>query len=264
MKGLWLRYKLGQIICVALCLGGLFLILPRQQFILGNDKHTQSFALSSKQIQIIAKTVTVKVLSQEFIGSGTLIARNGQIYTVMTNAHVLRAASSPYKIQTPDGQIYKATVSKTRQLENDDLAVLQFYSQDAEYPVATLGKSSQLQIKEKVFVGGFIQNPNIQEKQNQFILTEGQVSLLLDKALEGGYQIAYTNDVRKGMSGAPLLNVRGEVVGINGWRKDPVWQSLEFYQDGTQPSKTLQDMINQSSMAVPIKKGSQQANFCDY
>jgi hypothetical protein len=31
-------------------------------------------------------------------------------YTVLTNAHVLRADNPPYRIQTPDGEIYKADV----------------------------------------------------------------------------------------------------------------------------------------------------------
>ncbi|MBW4612298.1 MAG: serine protease [Desmonostoc vinosum HA7617-LM4] len=205
------------------------------------------------QVQKIAQTITVKIQSKEFIGSGTLIERHGQVYTVMTNAHVLRSAAPPYQIQTPDGQVYKANVSKTQQFQNDDLAILQFRTPKASYPVATLRDSSILQLKEQVFVGGFIPNSASQEGQSKFVFTEGQISLLLDKALEGGYQIGYTNDVTKGMSGAPLLNSRGEVVGINGWRKDPVWETPELYQDGSQPSKNLQDIITRSSMAVPIK-----------
>ncbi|WP_445636351.1 Peptidase S1 and S6 chymotrypsin/Hap [Nostoc sp. DSM 114161] len=259
MNWLWLRRKLGQTICVVVCLGGLFLVLPRQKFLLGNEKHTLSPAqLSPAQVQKIAQTITVKIRAKEFIGSGTLIERNGQVYTVITNAHVLRSAAPPYEIQTPDGQVYKAVVTKTQQFDNTDLAMLQFRTQDVWYPVATLGDSSVLQINEQVFVGGFILNSSSQEGQDKFVFTKGQVSLLLDKALEGGYQIGYTNDVRKGMSGAPLLNLRGEVVGINGWRKDPVWETPELYQDGSQPSQKLQDIITRSSMAVPTKIANNQ------
>ncbi len=55
------------------------------------------------------------------------------------------------------------------------------------------------------------------------------------------------------MSGAPLLNHLGEVVGINGLHKDPVWDAPELYLDGSQPNKPLQDLITRSSLAVPIK-----------
>ena len=82
---------------------------------------------------------------------------------------------------------------------------------------------------------------------------------MLDKALEGGYQIGYTNDIRKGMSGAPLLNHLGEVVGINGLHKDSVWDAPELYLDGSQPDKPLQELITRSSLAVPIKTVVQMA-----
>ena len=184
-------------------------------------------------------------MSKEFIGSGTLIKRQGQIYTVITNAHVLRADNPPYQIQTADGSIYEATAPSLVNKDND-LALLKFDSKNA-YSVAALGDSSNLSDGEKVFVGGFASN------SRKFIFTSGQVTLILDKALKGGYQIGYTNNIRKGMSGAPLLNHRGEVIGINGLHKDPVWDAPDLYQDGSQPCKPLQDLITRSSMAVPIQ-----------
>ncbi|MDF5733721.1 MAG: serine protease, partial [Rhizonema sp. PD38] len=158
--------------------------------------------------------------------------------------------------------------TKAVQFQGNDLALLQFRSNEAVYAVATVGDSSSLKVGDKVFVGGFILKANNPVQKNltpnpypqadrgvsgKFVFTEGEVSLVLNKALEGGYQIGYTNDIRKGMSGAPLLNHLGEVVGINGLHKDPVWDAPELYLDGSQPNKPLQDLITRSSLAVPIK-----------
>ena len=76
----------------------------------------------------------------------------------------------------------------------------------------------------------------------------------MDKALEEGYQIGYTNDVKKGMSGGPLFNTRGEVIGVNGKHAFPLWEAPDFYQDGSQPCEPLQELITRSSLAIPIEK----------
>ncbi|MDF5706823.1 MAG: serine protease [Nostoc sp. S4] len=213
-------------------------------------------------MQQLAKTITVKISAKELLGSGSLLQRKGQIYIVITNAHVLRAAKPPYEIQTPDGHVYQASVLQVAEFQEADLAVLQFRSPDVAYTVANIKDASSLQVGDEVFVGGFISHLTNQKLStqaakilnHQFLFTSGKVTLLLDKALEQGYQIGYTNDVRKGMSGAPLLNVYGEVVGINSLHKDPLWDTPEVYQDGSQPDKSLQELIRRSSMAVPLKK----------
>ena len=281
MRWRWIRRGIGNTLLVVACLGGIAIALPRQQAIPVNCQNKDckqpklpKTPLPAEQVQGITEAITVKVLSKELLGSGFLIKKEKQVYTVITNAHVLRSADPPYQIQTPDGRIYSAVVFKI-QFHGNDLALLQFRSTDADYAVAKVGDSSSLKVGNKVFVGGFTSKANNQANQknlspnhskptqreamNRFIFTTGQVTLVLDKALEGGYQIGYTNDIRKGMSGAPLLNHQGEVVGINGLHKDPVWDAPELYQDGSSPDKPLQNLITRSSLAVPIKTVVQMA-----
>ncbi|WYL93663.1 MAG: serine protease [Gloeotrichia echinulata IR180] len=234
------------------CLAGIALALPKQKQISHLCTKVNCKELSQQQLQQISQAITVKVLAKDFLGSGSLLKNEGLVYTVITNAHVLRTAEPPYQIQTPDGRIYQATIVKNVSWDGNDLGLLQFRSTGAVYQVGNLADSSSLAIGDKVFVGGF--TSRIDESQtNRFVFTSGQVSLVLDKALEAGYQIGYTNDIRKGMSGAPLLNYRGEIVGINGRHKYPLWDAPELYKDGSQVCKPLKELITSSSLAVPIK-----------
>ena len=71
----------------------------------------QSHQLSEQQLRQLAQSITVKVIAGEGWGSGILIHRQGQVYTVLTNRHVLEAGNgNVYKIQTPNGQTYPANL----------------------------------------------------------------------------------------------------------------------------------------------------------
>jgi serine protease Do len=219
------------------------------------------------KISQIASNISVRILTQNFLGSGFIVKGSGQEYLVITNQHVLRAGEAPYNIETVDGQIYAAEViAEIETVKNQyDLAVLKFKA-DHDYQTAKIGNSFRLKVGEAVFAAGFpAQEFFVPKTSNlfagseikiprKFSLKSGRVAIILNKSLADGYQIGYTNDVKKGMSGGPLLNSRGEVIGINGKHAYPLWEAPETYQDGSEPCPALQELITRSSLAIPIEK----------
>ncbi len=230
------------------CVGGLAVALHVSVPNLAIWAH---YGQSDSQLLHLAQSVTVKVLSKDSWGSGILIQKQGKVYSVLTNEHVLIAGDPPYRIQTPDGQIYNAELVKTAQFQENDLSLLHFRSTKTVYAVALLG-AAPLQ-GDEVFAGGF---PLAVEKSTsglqEFVFTRGKVSLVLHKALEGGYQIGYTNKVENGMSGGPVLNRRGEVVAINGMHAYPLWGDPYVFQDGSHPGASMRQVMIRSSWAIPI------------
>ncbi|MEA5534399.1 serine protease [Crocosphaera sp. XPORK-15E] len=251
---------------LTMCLGSFVIPLP---------SNTQNFAdispffnrenLSDTQLYEKGRIITVKLLSDgEHIGSGIIIKQNRNQYLVVTNAHVIRAASSSYQVQTFDNKVYLATEVKTVNFGEDDLGLLQFFAAEKTYAVAKLGKSLSLKEGDKVYAVGFpfsgYNNSHYKTKKipdiqsDEFAFKSGKVVSILNKALEGGYQVGFNNDVYKGMSGGPLLNQKGEVVAINGRHAQPLWDATEYYEDGSQPSLSLQQIIIHSSWAVPVER----------
>ncbi len=213
--------------------------------------------LSVEQLNHQAQAITVRVMSHDFLGSGIILQKQGSVYTVLTNAHVLLAGNQPYRIQTPDGQIYTAKNVETRQiasLQGNDLALLQFRSSVRVYTVPSLGAKPE--VGDEVFAAGF---PSTGEgsKDKGFAFTTGKVSLVLQLALKGGYQVGYTNNIEKGMSGGPLLNRRGQVVGVNGKHAYPLWDVPSVLADGSEADPALHQRIIRLSWAVPIERVGQ-------
>lgn len=218
------------------------------------------------EVNQVANEIAVKILGTDFLGSGFILQQEGQKYIVITNQHVLRAGEAPYRIQTPDGKTHPAKVLTNLNSTAYDLAILEFEAEEDRFPykTATIGNSLALQVGEPIFAAGFaaeeirassIMGDRPRQMLTGFALKKGRITIILDRALEEGYQIAYTNDVKKGMSGGPLLNSKGEVVGVNGKHAYPLWEAPDFYQDGSQPCPPLQELITRSSLAIPIEKG---------
>lgn len=149
---------------------------------------------------------------QSGLGSGVIIDKEGYI---LTNEHVIGEADK-ITVTLPDGRELKAEVKGTDR--RSDLAVIKISG--SNFPVAALGDSDNLKIGQWVVAIG---NPfGFALSNPEPTVTAGVVSALhrsLGRIASGdrdyGDLIQTDAAINPGNSGGPLVNLKGEVVGIN-------------------------------------------------
>ena len=209
-----------------------------------------------KQLETLARSITVKVLSGENTGSGTLIRKQNEVYTVLTNQHVIENGLS-HQIQAPDGEIYQAKTVTEVNFGSNDMVLLQF-SASQNYTVASLGNLETVARGSKVYVAGFPLEAD-SSQTNGLVFDKGDISFVLPKPLKGGYLIGYTTNIEQGMSGGPILNPQGQVIGINGVFANAMSFSRPYiYEDDTRPNDDLEAKMRLSSWGVPVEKAALQ------
>lgn len=153
-------------------------------------------------------------------GSGIIIGKNDQELLIATNYHVIEGAST-VTVTCIDGEVYEATVKGYD--ADKDLAVvsvaLEAVSDDTmeQIQVATIGSSDDLKVGEQVVaIGnalGYGQSvtTGIVSAKNRKLDESGQA----DEAYDGVNLIQTDAAINPGNSGGALLNMSGEVIGIN-------------------------------------------------
>lgn len=202
-------------------------------------------AQGTDTVKQMAQGFTVKILVGDTNGSGVIIGRTGNTYRVVTNAHVVTRSKS-YKIQAPDGKVYEGKLlEKGSSLQGNDLAILTFES-SVNYAVATLADGGTLKPNDAVYSVGFPID------QSNFMITSGTVTEVTSQPLKGGYQLGYSADTLQGMSGGPLLNSAGQLIGIVGMGKGAALMEAYTYQDESRPAKDVINQWRSMSFAVPV------------
>jgi len=138
-------------------------------------------------------------------GSGIIITNDGW---VLTNRHVLEDVNS-VEITLMNGQTYDGA-SQWKYHPTMDFAFIKIVSNRTDFPVATLGSSADLTIGEKVLAIGY---PAPFYLDGQASVTTGIVSAF--RIFDGLDWIQTDTAINQGNSGGPLVNLKGEVVGIN-------------------------------------------------
>ena len=143
-------------------------------------------------------------LPRRSLGSGVIIDPSG---IALTNAHVVDNASQ-IEVVTLDGSKYGAKVLGVD--KKTDLAVLRIGNGKTDFPALPLGDSDETRVGDWVIAVG-------SPFGLQATVTAGIISAKARHIGAGPYDDFLQTDaaINPGNSGGPLVNVRGEVVGIN-------------------------------------------------
>ena len=143
------------------------------------------------------------------MGSGIIIRQNKDVYYALTNNHVVDGATE-VMVGVRDGKEYTAEV--VGKDSRRDLAVISFKTSDP-FPLADLGDSDNVKVGDWAIAMG---NPLGQH----FSVTMGIVSAVGRTGGPGNNIndfIQTDASINQGNSGGPLVNIRGQVIGINTW-----------------------------------------------
>ena len=224
-----------------------------------------TLALSDEELRSKVNGVTVRILERkcnppEFpdseptcwddpTGTGTIIARSSNTYYVLTARHVVDN-NTGYKVLTSDQKIRAADAGKVVISEND-LAVIAFTDRNV-YDIATMYKGcflnrSLTRATELSFDAVFCHSNSGVPVNLPLVLVAGypigsdslklSVGSFIDRnptSLEAqipytrGYEFLYTNETDRGMSGGPIWDANGQLIGVHGQSEKDVFSGIPF------------------------------------
>jgi hypothetical protein len=185
--------------------------------------------LDTSQIEAITVRIDVKGGDKEEGGSGVIVHKQGQLYTILTAYHVVEKRKN-YTISIFNYSSRKLIPSydinydsydinyhrDIRRIKNYDLAEIKIVS-SSSYITANIGDSLQLKKTDPVTIFGYpLPTRGILKRGSDPDIVSGEISsiLPLDRVLKGGASLQIDKVTKVGMSGGAVVNKNGELVGI--------------------------------------------------
>ena len=171
------------------------------------------------------------------MGSGVIVRRDKDKYYVLTNNHVVRDADEITIIMNDLSEFDAKLVGLD---ERKDLALIQFESKNKELPVAIIGDSDELMVGDFVLAVG-------SPFGYMSTVTSGIVSAKGRRGPDSNISDFIQTDaaINSGNSGGALVNLKGELVGINTWIATKTGDSagLGFSIPINNAKKAIEDFI---------------------
>ncbi|MEP6670796.1 MAG: trypsin-like peptidase domain-containing protein [Chthoniobacter sp.] len=171
---------------------------------------------------------------QTALGSGVIVSLEGHI---LTNHHVI-ANMEKIEVQLTDGRVLPAQLIGSD--EQTDIAVLKITADKIE-PLL-LGNSDNVRVGQMVFAVG---NPfGLQETVTQGIISAKGRRAMADSGVEFLQTDAAVN---QGNSGGPLINLKGEIIGINSaifsTSQEGAWLGISFAIPSNVARRALESVL---------------------
>ena len=180
--------------------------------------------LSRSALDRLAENITIEIVTPSYLsqggitplGSGVIIGRNRDTYYVLTARHLFDYQDYGYRIiirsKRPGEDLEVVLLDILYFYPDADLAVVAFASR-RQYTVAKIGEPSELKKDSQVYIGGW---PGV-DNRDGFQFTPAKVT---NPRAKDGDSLAYEpteagEDVYPGMSGGPVLNEEGHLMGIH-------------------------------------------------
>lgn len=190
------------------------------------DIRIQSADFSAIVNDVLQSVVSVKTNIGQ--GSGVIVDKKGYI---VTNIHVINGAST-IKILTYSGDTYNVNAIAGYD-SNADIAVLKIDAPNLK--ALNFGNSDNVKVGEKVIAAG---NP----AGLAFTVTEGIVSAF--RTAQNSINYIQTDvPINPGNSGGPLINTKGEIIGINNFKVGG-FEGLGFAISSNNVKSTVNKIIN--------------------
>ncbi len=165
--------------------------------------YAQSLPITDENITVrvyeIASPAVVSIRAGSATGSGSIIDAKG---LVLTNGHVVRNSNTVIVILANKQKLQGRVISRSR---TPDLALIQLQNVKGSLPKINITSSNQIKVGQRAFAIG--------DPFGQFAgtLTTGIIS-----RIDSDRRLLQTDAaINPGNSGGPLLNSRGELIGVN-------------------------------------------------
>jgi len=189
-----------------------------------------------------------ETLKQIGAGTGFIVSSDGFI---ITNKHVVEDDSAVYTVLTNDGEEFDVEVLAKNPVQ--DIAILKIKDTDKVFESLKLGDSSNIKLGQSAIAIGNA----LGEFQNS--VSVGVISGLERSVIAQGENMVETLEdiiqtdaaINRGNSGGPLLNLRGEVIGIN-TAVSMAGENIGFAIPINKAKRDLEQVLTQGKIAYPF------------